>query len=78
VDNDANAAALAETRWDAARGCRNVFNATIGTGIGTGIVFDGKIYHGAPDRQAKAGTSASIIRARSADANFAPHRQSES
>jgi glucokinase len=46
IDNDANAAALAETRWGAARGCRNVFYATIGTGIGTGIVFDGKIYHG--------------------------------
>lgn len=46
VDNDANAAALAETRWGAARGYRNVFYATIGTGIGTGIVFDGKIYHG--------------------------------
>src|SRR5256885_13759294 len=46
VDNDANAAALAETRWGAARGRRNVFYATIGTGIGTGIVFDGKIYHG--------------------------------
>jgi glucokinase len=46
VDNDANAAALAETRWGAARGCRYVFYATIGTGIGTGIVFDGRIYHG--------------------------------
>jgi glucokinase len=46
IDNDANAAALAETRWGAARGCKNVFYATIGTGIGTGIVFDGKIYHG--------------------------------
>ena len=46
IDNDANAAALAETRWGAARGCRNVFYATIGTGIGTGLVFDGKIYHG--------------------------------
>jgi glucokinase len=46
VDNDANAAALAEARWGAARGYRNVFYATIGTGIGTGIVFDGKIYHG--------------------------------
>jgi glucokinase len=46
VDNDANAAALAETRWGAARGFRNVFYATIGTGIGTGIIFDGKIYHG--------------------------------
>jgi len=46
VDNDANAAALAEARWGAARGCANVFYATIGTGIGTGIVFDGRIYHG--------------------------------
>jgi glucokinase len=46
VDNDANAAALAEARWGAARGCNNVFYATLGTGIGTGIVFDGKIFHG--------------------------------
>ena len=46
VDNDANAAALAETRWGAAKGYRYVFYATIGTGIGTGIVFDGNIYHG--------------------------------
>ena len=46
VDNDANAAALAETRWGAARGCSSVFYATLGTGIGTGIVFDGKIFHG--------------------------------
>jgi len=46
VDNDANAAALAETLWGAARGFRFVFYATIGTGIGSGIVFDGSIYHG--------------------------------
>ncbi len=46
VDNDANAAALAETRWGAARGYRNVFYASIGTGIGTGIIFDGHIFHG--------------------------------
>jgi glucokinase len=46
VDNDANAAALAETRWGAARGYKNVFYATIGTGIGTGIILDGKIFHG--------------------------------
>ena len=46
VDNDANAAALDETRWGAARGFRYVFYATIGTGIGTGIVLDGRIYHG--------------------------------
>jgi len=46
VDNDANAAALAETRWGAARGYRYVFYTCIGTGIGTGIVLDGNIYHG--------------------------------
>ncbi len=46
VDNDANAAALAEARWGVARGFRYVFYATIGTGIGTGIVLDGTIYHG--------------------------------
>lgn len=46
VDNDANAAALAEACWGAGRGYHNVFYASIGTGIGTGIVFDGKIYHG--------------------------------
>ena len=46
VDNDANAAALAETLWGAAQGFRYVFYATIGTGIGTGIVLDGAIYHG--------------------------------
>lgn len=46
VDNDANAAALAEARWGSARGYKNVFYATIGTGIGTGIVFDGEIFHG--------------------------------
>lgn len=46
VDNDANAAALAETRWGAARGFRYIFYTTVGTGIGTGIVFDGAIYHG--------------------------------
>src|SRR6266446_2538531 len=46
VDNDGNAAALAETLWGAGRGYRNVFYATLGTGIGTGIVFDGRIYHG--------------------------------
>jgi glucokinase len=46
VDNDGNAAALAESLWGSGRGYRNVFCATIGTGIGTGIVFDGRIYHG--------------------------------
>jgi len=46
IDNDANAAALAEVQWGAGRGYGNVFYATIGTGIGTGIIFGGRIYHG--------------------------------
>lgn len=46
VDNDANAAALAESKWGAGRGFGNVFYACIGTGIGTGIILEGKIFHG--------------------------------
>lgn len=55
LDNDANAAALAEAKWGAGRGFRNVFYATIGTGIGTGIVFDGQIYHGRTGAAAEGG-----------------------
>jgi glucokinase len=55
VDNDANAAALAEALWGAGRGYRNVFYACIGTGIGTGIVFDGHIYHGRTGAAAEGG-----------------------
>src|SRR6201997_2723082 len=55
VDNDGNAAALAETRWGAARGFHYVFYATIGTGIGTGFVFDGAIYHGKTGSAAEGG-----------------------
>ncbi|MGH9477261.1 MAG: ROK family protein [Terriglobales bacterium] len=46
LDNDANAAALAEARWGAGRKYGIVFYATLGTGIGAGLVLDGRIYHG--------------------------------
>jgi glucokinase len=46
VDNDANAAGLAEAIWGAGIGYTNVFFAILGTGIGTGIVFDRKLYYG--------------------------------
>ena len=46
VDNDAKAAALAEALWGAGVGYRIVFYATLGTGIGTGVIFDKRIYHG--------------------------------
>ena len=46
LDNDANAAGLAEALWGAGCGYRAVFYATIGTGIGTGLALDGHVYHG--------------------------------
>ncbi len=55
VENDANAAGLAEYIWGAARGYRYVFYATLGTGIGTGIVLDGKIYWGRTGAAAEGG-----------------------
>ena len=55
VDNDANAAALAEAIWGAGVGFGNVFYATLGTGIGTGIVFDQRIYHGRTGSAAEGG-----------------------
>jgi glucokinase len=55
VDNDANAAALAEAKWGVGRGYRNFFYATVGTGIGTGIIFDGRIFHGKTGAAAEGG-----------------------
>lgn len=55
LDNDANAAGLAEATWGAGRGYDSVFYATLGTGIGTGIVFDQRIYHGRTGSAAEGG-----------------------
>lgn len=55
VDNDANAAALAESLWGAGKGYANVFYTCIGTGIGTGIVLDGRIFHGRTGSAAEGG-----------------------
>jgi len=46
IDNDANCFTLAEAIYGAARGKKYVVGLTLGTGIGSGIVINGKIYHG--------------------------------
>lgn len=46
VENDANAAGLAEVLIGAAVGYHQVFYVTLSTGIGTGIIIDRKVYHG--------------------------------
>lgn len=47
VDNDAKCFVLAESVFGAAKGYKNIIGLTIGTGIGGGIIIDGKIYRGA-------------------------------
>ena len=46
VENDANAAGLAEVLFGAAVGYRDIFYVTVSTGIGTGIIINKQIYHG--------------------------------
>jgi len=49
LDNDANCAVLGEWWRGAARGTRIAVGLTVGTGIGGGIIIDGRLYHGASD-----------------------------
>lgn len=46
IANDANAAAYAEAIWGSGAGCDSLVAFTLGTGVGGGIVFDGKIWEG--------------------------------
>lgn len=55
VDNDANAAALAEARLGAGKGSRYLVHLTLGTGIGGGIIIDGEVYRGAQGAAAELG-----------------------
>lgn len=55
LDNDANAAALAEHRFGAARGARNAVMLTIGTGIGGGLILDGALFRGSTGAGAELG-----------------------
>jgi glucokinase len=49
LDNDANCATVGEWWQGAARGADNVVGMTIGTGIGGGLILDGKLFHGVSD-----------------------------
>src|SRR6266567_82132 len=55
VDNDANAGALGEARHGAGVGFNPVFYVTLGSGVGGGLVVDGKVYHGATSGEAEIG-----------------------
>ncbi len=55
VDNDANVAALGEVWKGAARGVKNACLLTLGTGVGCGIVLDGKIWSGTRGLAAETG-----------------------
>ena len=46
VENDANSAAWAEHEIGASKGCRTSVMLTLGTGVGGGIIVDGKLYKG--------------------------------
>ncbi len=55
LQNDANACALAEYRFGAGRGTRNMVFMTFGTGLGAGIVIDGRLYSGTNDNAGEIG-----------------------
>ena len=57
VDNDGNASVLAESRAGAGAGCRNVVLIALGTGIGTGLFLDGRVFRGSTGLGAELGHS---------------------
>lgn len=47
LENDADACAYAEWKYGAGRGCQNMVFLTFGTGLGAGLILNGKLYSGA-------------------------------
>lgn len=55
LQNDANACAVAEWKFGAGKGCNNVVFMTFGTGLGAGLILDGKLYSGTNDNAGEVG-----------------------
>lgn len=55
LQNDANACALVEWRWGAAKGLSNVVFLTFGTGMGAGLILNGRLYSGSNDMAGEVG-----------------------
>jgi len=55
LQNDANACALAEWKYGAAKGYKNIIFLTFGTGMGAGLILDGKLYVGTNDMAGEIG-----------------------
>jgi len=55
LENDANAGAVAEHRFGAGRGTQHMVFLTMGTGMGAGIIADGRLYRGASDQAGEIG-----------------------
>ena len=55
ICNDANACALAEWKFGAGKGCKNMVFMTFGTGLGAGLIIDGRLYSGTNGMAGEAG-----------------------
>ncbi len=61
IENDANAAAYGELLAGAGKGCKNFVAITLGTGVGSGIIIDGKIYSGSNNAGGELGHTVIVI-----------------
>jgi glucokinase len=55
IENDANAGAVAEHRYGAGEGCRNLVFLTMGTGLGAGLIVNGDLYRGSSEMAGEIG-----------------------
>ena len=55
VDNDVRCAALGELKYGAGKGCENLICITVGTGIGSGLILNGKLVRGASNAAGEIG-----------------------